>query len=193
MAQAFPLQWPTGWPRSKRRERSRFDCSFTEARDGLWGEIRRLGGSYLVVSTNVELRRDGLPYATRGEPSDPGVAVYFLYNKKQMVFACDRWDRVKDNLRAIEKTIEAIRGIERWGASDMMERAYSAFEMLPPPNWRTEFGFAPGDKPSAEEIERRFRDLAKKHHPDHGGDAERFQALKRARDAAKLALAEAQT
>src|SRR3546814_19053229 len=78
-----------------------------------------------------------------------------------MTFACDRWDTVRDNVRAIGKTIEAIRGIERWGASDMMERAFSAFEALPAPGggvtlscWSV-LGIEPGS--SLAELERAYR------------------------------------
>lgn len=126
--EAHPLHWPEGRARTRRRQRSRFDVTFAQARDALSDEIHRLGGRYMVLSTNVALRRDNLPYANQPEPDDTGVAVYFERNGKQMCFACDRWDRVKDNIRAIQKTIEAMRGIERWGTGEMMDRAFSAFE-----------------------------------------------------------------
>ena len=48
-----------------------------------------------------------------------------------MVFACDKFRYTRDNIYAVAKTIEALRGIERWGASDMMERAFSGFKALP--------------------------------------------------------------
>ena len=77
-----------------------------------------------------------------------------------MTFACDKWDKVKDNINAIANTIAAIRGIERWGASDMMERAFSAFEALPPPMsglrpWYDLLGARPDA--SANEIEAAYR------------------------------------
>lgn len=152
-----------------------------------------MGGRYIVLSTNVELRRDGLPYANQPEPSDSGVAVYFERKGKQMVFACDRWDRVKDNLRAIEKTIEAMRGIERWGASDMLERAFSAFEALPPPSaqatrtWRQVLGF-PNNTPIEEvdkaAIDALYRNRARECHPDTGGSDAAMSELNAARVAA---------
>lgn len=45
----------------------------------------------------------------------------------------------------------------------------------------------------AEQIERAFRQLALRHHPDHGGDPAEFRRLKRARDnlLARLASVEA--
>ena len=130
MVEAFPLQWPAGWQRSRLQISSRFETNTTKALSLLNGEVNRLGGRSLVISTNVQLKADGTMRADR-EPVDPGVAVYFQRNDKPVVFACDKFDVVRDNLLAIAKTIEAMRGIERWGASEMMERAFSGFKGLP--------------------------------------------------------------
>ncbi|GLQ36704.1 hypothetical protein GCM10007908_03240 [Rhizobium albus] len=195
-AEAWPLSWPAGWPRTQQPARSRFDVSFVMARDGLFEEIARMGGRYPVLSTNIELRRDGLPYASQKTPNDPGVAVYFERKGKQMVFACDRWDLVKDNIRAIQKTIEAMRGIERWGASDMLERAFSAFEALPAPGaepkrtWREVLGILPDVPASRALIEAFYRDRARTAHPDAGGSAEAFHELQQARLDALKAIGE---
>ena len=188
MTEAYPLHWPAGWPRSARRERARFQTTFAQTRDELMRQVGIMGARYPVLSTNIELRRDGLPYAQQKEPDDPGVAVYFEYKGKQMSFACDRWDRVRDNVRAIQKTIEAIRGIERWGASDMMERAFTAFEALPPPgDWRADLGINDA-APSLDAVRTRYRDLVKTHHPDRGGDAEQFHRINAAWERAQQEL-----
>lgn len=197
MAERFPLHWPEGWPRTKSPSRSRFDVSFVAARDGLFDEIGRMGGRYIILSTNIELRRDGLPYANQPEPRDSGVSVYFERKGRQMVFACDRWDRAKDNMRAIQKTIEAMRGIERWGASDMLERAFSAFEALPAPGvtairaWREVLGFPPAAHPDREGIEAAYRAKAKRAHPDAGGSTDAFTELQRARSDALRSIGSA--
>lgn len=188
MTDAYPLAWPDGWARTKRPERSRFNVSFDKARQELEWEIQRMGGRYVVISTNVPLRRDGRPYASQGhrpDHGDAGVAVYFERDGKQMVFACDRWDYVQDNMRAIQKTIDAMRGIERWGASDMMERAFSAFQALPPPkHWRDILAM-PKDMPATREnIVSAYRMLAAVRHPDRGGSTEAMAELNAARDAA---------
>jgi len=182
-AEAYPLHWPQGWPRTEERTRSRFDGTFAKIRDELWAEIARLGGQYPVLSTNLPLKRDGMPYASQKEPSDPGVAVYFERRGRQMVFACDKWDLVQDNMRSIQRTIEAIRGIERWGASEMMERAFQAFEALPAPKscWDI-LGVRPGA--GADEVSRAYRDKARSAHPDTGGSQAAMAELNRARDEA---------
>lgn len=133
MTEAYPLQWPVGRPRISRKERSRFDVSFAKARDELFRELSLMGARLPVLSTNIPLRRDGLPYANQPEPDDTGVAIYFTWKDRQMSFACDRWDRVRDNIQAIRHTISALRGLERWGTGDMIEAAFRGFEALPPP------------------------------------------------------------
>ncbi|MCW5695842.1 MAG: J domain-containing protein [Bauldia sp.] len=183
MAEAFPLAWPAGWPRTRRRQRARFDTTIAKARDELSAEIVRLGGRYPVLSSNLELRLNGLPRSSQREPDDPGVAVYFERGGKQMVFACDRWDRAQDNIRAITKTIEAIRGIERWGASELMERAFSAFSALPPPRSPWDILGVPRGS-SAEAVKAAFRAKAAAAHPDTGGSTAAMAELNAARDAA---------
>lgn len=175
-AEAFPLQWPAGWDRTMphRREEGQFSTTLAAARDGLMAEIARMGGRNAVLSSNLSLRKDGLPYATQSKPDDPGIAVYFTHKGKQMCFACDRYRTVQANTQAVRKTIEAIRGIERWGASDMMERAFRGFAALDAPTkgWRAVL--------DQDDPEGSYRRLRKYHHPDHGGDAEQFHAVQEA-------------
>lgn len=181
MTQAYPLHWPENWPRTKRRQSARFHTNFATARDGLLDEVRKLGGRYVVLSTNISLRRDGLPYANQPEPIDPGVSIYFEYNKKQMCFACDQWQKVKDNVQAIRLTIQAFRGMERWGASDMMNRAFSAFEALPAPtpeSWRDVLECP--DCRYLDDAKEQYRRLRKIHHPDCGGTDDGFIRIKQA-------------
>lgn len=186
MTQAYPLKWPDSRPRTERPDRSRFDTTFVVARDSLSEELRRLGARNPVLSTNVELRLDGLPYAARKDPEDTGVAVYFTYKEQQMCFACDRWDRVRDNIQAVRKTIEALRGVARWGTGDMMQKAFDGFISLPPPDtvsqrkWWQVLGVSP--QAGVGDIKAAHRKLAMKHHSDHGGDDTLMQEINVARD-----------
>lgn len=186
---AYPLSWPAGRERHKgRREWGQFKSTQAKATRQVLDEIERLkfnrAGEYhadIILSTNVELRKDGLPYANRSEPGDPGVAVYFTYKKRPVCFACDKYDRVWKNMVAIAKTIEALRGIARWGTGDMMDRAFEGFAALLHDTavtgveggvietalwWQVlEFQERPR---SYEEVRRRRIDLAKRFHPDGG-------------------------
>lgn len=141
----------------------------------------------MVVSTNLPLFRDGYPIASAMEPKDPGVAVYFRLKDKPMAFACDRYVYVYENIQAIAKTIEALRGIERWGASDMMERAFTGFKALtdgPSDDWREILGLEPFEIVTKKMVESRHRELVKQHHPDMGGDRHTFERVMRARERA---------
>ena len=169
---AYPLYWPPGRPRTFRRRDAAFKTSFDKARRELLAEIGLLGGKDPIISTDLPLRRrDGIPYSDVREPIDPGVGVYFEYQGQRVAFACDRWTRVRDNLHAIELTIAALRGIARWGTGDMVKAAFAGFRALPPAErpWREILGLPIRDV-SAEEIESAFREKAKQHHPDVGGD-----------------------
>lgn len=144
MTQAFPLQWPSHTPRSRNRRDGAFTMSFAAALDDARRQIELAGGKGLVVSTNIPMRQDGTgPLKGQAEPHDPGVAVYFMRRGSQVCFACDKFIKVRANMRAIGKTIEAIRGIERWGSVEMMDQAFSGFVSLPSPDamhWWTLLG-----------------------------------------------------
>ena len=103
--EAYPLQWPQGRARTPAQKRipSRFDMKPDRARRELLMEAQRHGRN-VVLSTNVALRQDGEPYASRRPPDDTGVAVYFVRKERSVCFACDQYERVWENMRAICKT-----------------------------------------------------------------------------------------
>jgi hypothetical protein len=177
----FPLAWPIGRPRASTRSRSQFKVTQAAAVQDLAYEVDRLGGSQLVITTNVELRKDGLPRADRPVPRDPGVAVYFAYKKKPMCFACDRWESIGENIRAIGQTVGALRGIERWGSGSMIEQAMQGFTALPAPEQPWQVLGVKHDA-SRLEIEGAFRRLASEFHPDRGDDSDKMARINRARD-----------
>ena len=184
MADAYPLSWPAGVPRTRTPQRSAFgEVTIHRAAKELTWEIERMRGRLPVISTNLELRNDGLPYSKQRPISDPGVAVYFTRNGRQMVFACDRWNRIEHNMRAITKTIEAMRGIERWGSSDLMERAFAGFEALPAPDpWWKVLGLS-GPNATRSEISAAYRKASQEAHPDRpGGSHDKMAAVNAARD-----------
>lgn len=188
MTESWPLHWPEGRARTPdyRREPSRFNTSFGIAVQEVLREVARLGGRLPVISTNVPLRRDGLPLANAKRITDPGVAVYFTYRDRQMCFACDRWTKVEDNIWAIAKTINAMRGIARWGTGDMLAAAFTGFTALPPSSkpWRTVLG----DVRTRDDAERRYRVLALRAHPDTGGSSAAMAELNAAIEAARKEL-----
>ena len=113
----------------------------SDATSRLIRECRLLGAANVIVSTNVAVRRDGLPYARQRTPEDPGAAVYFKLDSapEGLVLACDRWLRVEDNIAAVAAHIGALRGIDRWGVGSVRQ-AFAGYKRLsagdaPTPWW----------------------------------------------------------
>ncbi len=197
-ATRFPLSWPTGWIRTKYRHRAKFGkrqgfqkdrLSVGDGLSRLTGELRRLGAGRTIISSNLQTRGDGLPYANQGKMlADPGVAVYFHLKGQPRVLACDKWDSAADNMAAIAGHIEAIRAVDRYGVGTL-EQAFAGYTALPAQaaSWFTVLEF---DQPPAsfDVVEKRFRELLQKHHPDRGGNAETMAKINAARDTARQEL-----
>lgn len=176
--EAYPLYWPDGWKRTPlyARKQSRFKASFTKSRDECVREITRLGGRDPIISTNVALRRDGLPLAGQRQPDDPGVAVYFTRKGTQQVLACDTYTSLEDNIHAVELTIAALRTLSRHGASTILDRAFQGFTALPPKsNERPWYDvLAISEDAELDVVERAYRQALTRTHPDRGGDVDAF-------------------
>lgn len=198
----YPLQWPDGWPRreSYRRGVPKFSSQFARDRDRVVKSLK-LRGSNIVITSDLPLRNDGLPYAN-ASCSDPGIAVWWIEKGHERVLACDRWKHIGANLRAIELTLKAMRGLERWGASEIVERAFAGFAALPPGSpmpgprerpWRDVIG---GDWPTDMANDELFAIAKARHrkaiaaaHPDVGGSHAAAAALNAAIAAAEQELA----
>ena len=193
----YPLSWPTGRPRTPAASRdrapfgsmkrvagrsyeSRESLSVAEATSRLQVELDRLGAREIVLSTNVEPRLDGYPRSDRREPADSGAALYFRFGGKDTVLACDKWDRTADNIAAIAKHLEALRGMDRWGVGTL-EQAFAGYQALPAPEqWWQVLGVP--ESASREHINAAWRDKANTAHPDKGGSDAAMARLNAARD-----------
>lgn len=201
---AYPLSWPVGWQRAKHRNRHvPFSVTPDRAVHSLYAELRKIGATHVVVSSNAPLRNDGTPYrdALSERLDDPGVAVYFQRNARPMVMAQDAYSMPYANIRSLALAIEAMRAIERHGGGHMMERSFDGFAQLPPPAgsseqpqrpWREVLDMQGVDQTLITDFQRaimedRYRKLAKERHPDkpggsHDAFAELNIAVQRARE-----------
>lgn len=190
---SYPLTWPGGWRRTAPGSRLRANfsknknaLSVAEGTKRVLDELRRFGvpDYRVIISTNIQVRLDGLPYSNQKEPSDPGVAVYWKRNGNEQVMATDTYTRVADNLAAIAASLDAMRAIERHGGAQILDRAFIGFTALPEPkNWRHVLEMPtniPAGRTLADVALDQYRDLARKHHPDKGGDPERMAEINRA-------------
>lgn len=191
----YPLTCPAGRGRTKFPARSKFKVySFARVRDELLNELKLLGARNVVLSANLKLRNDGLPLANQSQPADAGVAVYFDYKGRAVCFACDRWAKIEDNMQAARHTIEALRGIARWGTGDMVEAAFTGFAQLPAAP-----SAAPAVRPwwvvlgvqsyaATDSVHSVYRLLAKEYHPDRNPGDEAAKAKWNELDAAYTAF-----
>lgn len=187
--------WPQGWKRTARPTPAKFARqTIAGATHAVLAELKRLEARDVRVDHDLQLRRDGLPYSDQKQPDDRGVVVYFTTKTgRKIAMPCDRWERVEHNLWAIAKTLEAKRGIERWGTATQ-EAEYEGYVALPPGDASQSFGTAKVTPPfnarqvlgvredaSLDACEGAYRAQAKHAHPDKpGGSAERLQLLNRA-------------
>lgn len=202
---AYPLAWPPGWRRtpSSSRKRAKFNVkvrkkseysdnvyttgqqlSIDQATMRVIHALHTLGARQgnIIISSNLQLRNDGLPRSGQRNPDDPGVAVYWQrQGEHQRCMAVDRYDRVADNLAAIAATLDAMRAIERHGGATILDRAFTGFTALPAPEqWFEVLGVS--SHANVEQINSAWRKLASENHPDKGGDADQMARINRARD-----------
>lgn len=186
----YPLEWPTiyGRTEAKRRKKSSFIQGMDKTQRFLQAELRRMNATDVSVTANIPVRADGYYFSDwmRRNIEDPGVAVYFTYNSKQVALACDQYLQIWENMYAIAKSIEAIRGMERWGVSEIVDRAFTGFMQLPAPTMESIWNILGIEKMPdlAIEIHEAYKRQAKKMHPDVGGKTEDFQKLRQAYDSA---------
>jgi hypothetical protein len=195
-ADAHPLYWPEQWPRtppSERERTTRYKVTFADARDRLVHSLKLLGATEIVLSTNIPMRKDGLPRMDIAEPNDAGVAVYWVergkwnstkrdYDQIPRVIACDHWTKVRDNIRAVGLAVEALRALKRCGATQIADKAFTGFAALPAHAgatstgarpWRAVFGFNGGPITRAQ-IEHAYKVAVRTAHPDLGGSQDQM-------------------
>lgn len=194
MTVAYPLHWPAGGPRTKYPKRSQFKTTLPQALDNVEGELRRFGNDTgkkvegLLISSNYSL--------TARNPTDGGVAVYFRWDNIDCCIAVDLYNKIEENLQAVSKVIEAERTKMRHGGLNIVRSSFRGYANLPPPKgpdgqlappWRHILGVT--ERGTLGEAESAYRMLSKKHHPDVGGDAAKFNqitdAIRQAREELK--------
>jgi hypothetical protein len=186
MIEAFPLYWPVGYKRTNSRTYSRFKVTMDKAQRFLRDELSRMGATGLIISTNIPVRKDGMLYADwmNKKIDDPGVAIYFKYKGNDVSMCCDQYTKIWENIYALGKGIEALRGMDRWGVSDFLNRAFTGFTALPESvvtsekAWYEILEVHPFANLS--EIKEAYRKKAMEHHPDKGGTPEMFNKIHKA-------------
>jgi hypothetical protein len=188
---AYPLQWPRDWRRTDASSRAngrfkKYDkyITISVAATRLTEELNRMGipRDDVVISTNIQLRLDGMPRSDDKKITDPGAAVYWRDGGVTRCMAVDQYTDVAQNIAALAATIEAMRAIERHGGATILNRAFAGFEALPAPgalDWRGVLGIE-SKSPTPSEIESAYKRQRSRAHPDKGGSETWFNDVERA-------------
>lgn len=142
--------WPNNLPAHTygSRERSPFRSTWGATLKDLDRELALIGARNIVIELDCpesEIRRDGVPRAD-ARTRTPGVIISFekmrrdpegraVYVGTQLqydryVYPCDTYHDWQDNVRAIAKTLEALRACDRYGVTTRGQQ-YAGFKQLP--------------------------------------------------------------
>jgi hypothetical protein len=189
--QAFPLQWPAGFPRWKSGRtagafKTDFDSAVRNVRRSLELFAKDSGKKVdmPILSSNVDFNPLTSSNASK-RPTDPGVAVWFSWDGLQVCIPVDRYATPAANLPAIHHIIEARRVELRHGTLALVRATFTGFQALPAPKgqgWRDILEIT-AINPTRHHVEDQYKRLSRSRHPDvAGGSNEAMAALNTARD-----------
>jgi hypothetical protein len=166
---------------------------FNHTLDHLEHELAALKAADVLIEAGFglsQIRNDGWPRGGQ-EPNHAGVVLYFKRGADTLRFACGTYRTWRQNLHAIYLTLEALRAIDRYGATSGHEQ-YIGFKQLPaaPESaWSVDSAarWLAARTPWAKNVaviiddydtyRMAYRESAAALHPDRGGSSELFQAL----------------
>ncbi|WEL30601.1 Molecular chaperone DnaJ [Haloferax volcanii] len=185
------INWPANFertPSSDRVPNRDFKVSLAKAFIDLERSLDRIGVDDFDYEFDARQRqKDKRPYAN-ASPDDPSFVVRWTKNGEQFAVACDRHTRLRDNVRMVGLYLEEKRKMEdRPVATGESEFANARLppaseddvvaEPLPKPH--EILGVSP-DAPD-HVILGAYRELAREHHPDSGGDESEFKRIENAK------------
>jgi len=185
-ASPYPLHWPQGFKRALTRERGAFQTGYDRALGNVRTSLERFArdsGRRIVdpiLSSNMNpLGGDKL--------SDPGVAVWFIWDGMQVCIAVDRYTTPASNLQAIHHILEARRTELRHGTLQLVRATLQGLTFLPAPkgkHWRDVLRIT-SETVTRADIESAYKARAEHGHPDkRGGSHDAMAELNVARDTA---------
>lgn len=184
------IDWPAGFDRHDESERTRnnsFEVSLSKAFDDLEAELDRLGVDEYRYEFDADQRKtDNRPYA-RASPDDPSFVLRWTMDGEQYAVACDRYSRLRDNVRTVGHYIREKRKMESRPVATG-ESEFANARLPPGDDERDKIVARPPDEdphevlgvaPDAPEgvIKAAARELKKENHPDNGGSTAEFQRV----------------
>ena len=170
------------------RRRNPFSASWNDTLALLGSEITKLGGRDAIIELDMDasqIRLDGLPRSSARTNGFPGVMISFESRHGPLRYGSDSCTTWQQNVRAIALGLQSLRAVDRYGITVAGEqyRGFTAIEAKP--------ADAPADAPR--DVVERFagpqgetslkawvRKAMFAAHPDHGGSAADWAALRAA-------------
>jgi hypothetical protein len=193
-----PLVWVgPSTPDYQRRSRYTFKAPWASTLDLLDRELEHLKAADLVIEADFlerDIRLDGMPRGNARQPIHPGVRVAFDSKHGPLIYATDSCQYWQHNVRSIALTLEALRAVDRYGATKSAEqytgwRAIGAGIAMPAQAMTRDQALAElatlagwvhlTTAAGPNVIKQAYRAAARRHHPDAGGqraDWDRLEA-----------------
>lgn len=185
-----------GWPGDRTRSpiRSNFSASFADTCRLLERELLHLRAKHVLVQIDCndsEITVDGQMRA-KCRLRSQGIILTFESKFGPLQYPCDRFNDWRDNLRAIAKSLEALRTVDRYGVT-MRAEQYRGWKKL---TLRGDDEFANADEAAAflarhavpgttavmlmsdlDLCRTYYKKAAVTNHPDRGGDPGLFSRI----------------
>lgn len=194
--QTTRIDWPPQFDRTADHERepnNSFDVTLARAFSDLETELDRLGvDDYDYEFDAQQRKKDKRPYS-RANSDDPSFVLRWSMGGEQYAVACDRYSRLRDNVRTVGHYLNEKRKME----DRPVETGESEFAnaRLPPGEGEDSVVVAGsaskqphevlGVDPDAPDavVRGAYRELLKERHPDHGGTEAEFRELQEVKEA----------
>ena len=136
-----------------------------------------MGSKNCIITSNLRTKNEGGFYAQQNKIEDAGIGVYFDLKGKPKVMLLDKWGSPEHNMWSLFLSVQAIRGLERWGGVEFLDGLFTGFQALPDYT-TTAIRYFEGCS-SQEHVEERKKNLQRELHPDSGGNEEEFKEMMR--------------
>ena len=133
---------PMDRPAKLGNKKSMFKSTYAQSLEDLEHELKHLGATQITIQAGYpreKIRNDGWPFSS-ATPTHPACIVQFTDRKRrQLAFRGVQYAKFADNIRAIAKTLEALRAVDRYGVVEGEQ--YTGFKQLgEPPKSNTSSG-----------------------------------------------------
>lgn len=196
------LEWPEGYDRTPPEDREPYPGNISVGHRAAFTSIDDELDAWGCTLDRVEFaatpyaRDPDIPHKS-DDPDDPGVAAYFRRTDEHAdqgyAIACDRWNSLRDNARAIALYVRRKRLAERCGVSTASSEFSTA--ALPPTGDDAIAAPAATSEPAPYEVlqvapgagrdvvKAAYRARAKELHSDAGGSTDGMTRLNKAKEA----------